>query len=256
MSKNPKKAAEPKKTGKMPIPKNWYEQMPQEFKAPTQHYENEDFVNIKLPMRLSLVGASGSGKSNCLLSLVEGINAWAKIYLFIKTDEPLYKYFESVIAKAEKKTKTKILHIEHNIDNLPPIDSFDEKVPSLCVFDDMITEKTKTLKSIEQYFILIRKRGVSLVFISQKFTSIPKVIRSNCPLIILKKISTNRDLSHIMSEFATSKSVKQLKKMYEWVNKQGMMHWFLIDTDTNDDRLKYRIDYTGIPDEIGGPDDA
>ena len=65
------------------------------------HNPHFDDTNIDIPSRICIVGASGSGKSTCLMNFIaKSPNTFGHITIVTKQQEPLYDYFE-------KKTKRK-----------------------------------------------------------------------------------------------------------------------------------------------------
>ena len=62
--------------------------------------------------------------------------------------------------------------------NTPDLDKFDKKENHLVIWDDLVLEKN--LKPVEEYYIRARKLNCSVIFLSQSYFQIPKIIRSNC----------------------------------------------------------------------------
>ena len=83
-----------------------------------------------------------------------------------------------------------------NIDNYNP----NRKRKILTVFDDMITDvmtNKKFQSIIKDLFIRCRKPNVSLVFITQSYFSVPKVVRLNLTHYLIMKINNKRELQNI-----------------------------------------------------------
>jgi len=164
----------------------------------------------KLPFRMIVVAPSGSGKSNFVLNLIEkfskGKGTFNSIHLICRSKcEPLYEYLE-------EKTKKKIKILE-GVNEIPDINSFDKDQQHLMIFDDLVLEKNQS-KMMEMY-IRGRKKGISIVYLSQSFYRIPKTIRSNCNYFVILKLSGKRDLNLIMSEFELGVDKTELLKIYE-----------------------------------------
>ena len=164
----------------------------------------------KLPFRMIVVAPSGSGKSNFVLNLIEkfskGKGTFNSIHLICRSKcEPLYEYLE-------EKTKKKIKILE-GVNEIPDINTFDKDQQHLMIFDDLVLEKNQS-KMMEMY-IRGRKKGISIVYLSQSFYRIPKTIRSNCNYFVILKLSGKRDLNLIMSEFELGVDKDELLKIYE-----------------------------------------
>ena len=203
-------------------------------------YKNYDKIKIEIPMRLLIVGASGSGKTNTLLNIISQMNSWQKIYLCGRNiNQPLYRFLIDILDEDT-------LFVCENVDDLPQIEEFDPKIQNLLIFDDMICENNATLKKISSFFIRARHVNVSSVFLSQSYFDTPKLVRKNCDYIILKKINTKRDLKMLMKEYNLDDNLDNVMNIYQKISKSGMENWFLIDTNTNDPTLKYRFNFSPI----------
>jgi ABC-type phosphate/phosphonate transport system ATPase subunit len=92
----------------MPI-KNHYLSKEVQNRLPKYKDNQEEFTGMKLRERVSICGASGTGKTNCLIKYIDETCKSAKgsykyIYLCRKVEEPLYK---NLINKLKKKNQIK-----------------------------------------------------------------------------------------------------------------------------------------------------
>ena len=88
----------------------------------------------------------------------------------------------------------------------------------LIVWDDLVL--SKNLAMVEQYYIRARKLNVSCIFISQSFFRIPKIIRNNCNYMVILKLSGQREVNIILSEFGLGVTKEQLLKIYDYATKE------------------------------------
>lgn len=222
---------------------NFYEKMPKKYIVKT-HNPHYDLHHINLPFRALIVGNSGSMKTNTLLNIIHNMpDTFERIVICLKSkDEPLYNYLAD-------KLKDKIEIVE-GINNLPSLDSFSKDVQSLLVFDDLINEKNQ--KVIEEAFIRLRKKGASMIYISQSFFAIPKMIRNNVNYIFLKQVSSLKNLTRIMNENALGIDKIIFKQMYDLCTK-NRSDFLLIDLDNPDPKMRFRKNLDEVleyPDEI------
>ena len=197
-------------TGKI---KNLYEIIPKEL---LDNVENPNFDKhqFKLPFRMCIVSPSGGGKTNFLVNLIgifsAGKGTFASITIITRNkDEPLYKWIT---------TKSDQIVIKEGLSNTPPLDKFDKDVSHLVVWDDLVL--SKDLSSVEQYYIRARKFNVSCIFISQSFFKIPKIIRNNCSYLVLLKLSGNREVNIILSEFGLGITKEELLDLYQYATQE------------------------------------
>jgi hypothetical protein len=94
----------------------------------------------------------------------------------------------------------------------------DKELNHLVVFDDLVLNKNQA--PIENYYIRARKLNCSVIYLSQSYYRIPKIIRNNCSYMIILKLSGNREVNMILSEFGLGVSKDQLIRMYEYATKE------------------------------------
>lgn len=211
-------------TGKI---ENLYEKIPKEL---LDKVENPNFHlhNLKLPFRMCIVAPSGSGKTNFLVNLLSifsnGVGTFQSIHIITRNkDEPLYRWISG---------KSDQLVIKEGLSNTPPLDKFDKDYNHLVVWDDLVLSKDLTM--VENYYIRARKLNVSVIFISQSYFKIPKIIRNNCSYMVLLKLSGNREVNMILSEFGLGVTKDELISLYEYATKEKFSP-LIIDLENDKD---------------------
>jgi len=222
---------------------NLYEKMPKEFLDKVEN-PNFNLHKLKIPMRMCIVAPSGSGKTNFLCNLISvfssGKGTFQSITIITRNkDEPLYRWITS---------KCDSIIIKEGVENTPPLDKFDKDFNHLVCFDDLVL--AKDLSKVENYYIRARKLGVSCIFLSQSFFKIPKIIRNNCSYMVLLKLSGNREVNVILSEFGLGVTKDQLLEIYKYATKEKMSP-LIIDMDASpEDRFRKGllevIDYSSL----------
>lgn len=215
---------------------NWYEKIPKKYllKTHNPHYETH---RIKLPMRLIIAGNSGSGKTMTLLNLLYNMpNTFENIWIITKNkDEPLYNYLAD-------KMKDESFKIEEGLENLPDLDKMDKEQNNLLILDDLCNESLKQQKPLCDYIIRCRKKNCSFIYISQSFYQVPKLIRDNINYLIIKQVSSMKNLTMICRECSLGIDKKMLKKIYDDATKEKS-DFLLIDLEGNkDERFRKNLD--------------
>jgi ABC-type dipeptide/oligopeptide/nickel transport system ATPase component len=202
---------------------DWYKKIPARFllKSHNPHY---DIHHIKLPFRMIICGSSGSGKTQTLLSLIYNMpDTFENIYICTKNkDEPLYNYIE------EKLGKKGLKMMEYDKDGLPPLDKLNKEQQTLLVMDDLVNERDQS--GMCDFFLRARKKNCSLVYISQSYYAVPKFIRNNMTYLIIKQISSLKNLTMIAREFDINLSKDTLVKIYEDATKDKQ-NFLLMDLE-------------------------
>ena len=189
---------------------NFYEHLPAHL---LRKPENPNFAlhHLEIPLRMCIVAPSSSGKTNFLLNIITLFSKGNKgtfsdiTILTANKDEPLYNHLETLSDQ---------IVIKEGLNNIPQLDKYDKLENHLLVFDDLVL--SKDLSVVEKYYIRARKMNVSVIFISQSYFKIPKIIRNNCSYMVLLKLSGQREVNVILSEFSLGVSKDQLLNMYKF----------------------------------------
>jgi len=202
------------------------------IKTPNPNYH---LHNLDIPFRGVIVAPSGSGKTNFLLDIIQkfctGKGTFVDIIIITQNkDEPLYNHLES-----------KGVIIKEGLHNTPVLDDYDKSVAHLLIFDDLVI--AKEVKMIETYYLRCRKLNVSVIFLSQRYTPIPLMIRENTNYLFVLKMGNKRSIKLMMSEFSLSEPIEELMKLYEYATK-GKFNVLLIDKETSDNSKKYRKNFS------------
>jgi len=222
----------PKKDKKMPIGGkivNFYEHIPKEFldTADNPNFENH---KLKLPFRMCVVAPSGSGKTNFLCNLIHLFSCGSKgtfadITIITKnSSEPLYRWITD---------KCDQIQVKEGLSNTPQLDKMDKDLNHLVVWDDLVL--SKDLSMVENYYIRARKLNCSVIFLSQSFFRIPKIIRNNCNYMVILKLSGNREVNMILSEFGLGITKEELLQIYEYATAEKFSP-LVIDMDESPDK--------------------
>jgi ABC-type dipeptide/oligopeptide/nickel transport system ATPase component len=209
MPRKPKQVDEPP-SGRI---ENLYEKIPKELLDEAEN-PNFNLHHLKLPFRMCIVAPSGSGKTNFLCNLIglfsKGKGTFQTITIITKNkDEPLYKWISS---------KSDQIVIKEGLSNTPPLDKYDKDFNHLLVWDDLVL--SKDLSMVENYYIRARKLNVSVIFISQSYFRIPKIIRNNCSYMVLLKLSGQREVNVILSEFGLGVTKDELIEIYKYATSE------------------------------------
>jgi hypothetical protein len=218
--------------------KNFYNILPKRFQNEKYHNPNFKKHGIKIPFRMLLVGASGSMKTNTLMNLIHEMSGtFNHMVLCIKTaDEPLYRFLKDKLGNA--------LTIYEGIDAIPPVQELSNLGQALVIFDDLVNEKKQDI--ISDYFIRARKiaKGISLCYLTQSYFKTPKIIRIQCNYIVLKKLTSQKDLTMILSDFSLGVDKKRLVELYKYCT-NDQLDFLLVDIDAPAEK-RFRKNLTEI----------
>jgi hypothetical protein len=141
-------------------------------------------------------------------------------------DEDLYNFFEE-----------QGVEVKEGLRNTPDLDKFDKKKAHLVVFDDLVL--AKDLDIVSKYYIRARKMNVSVVFLSQRYTPVPLMVRENVNYLFILKMGNKRSIRLMMSEFALDLDLDQLVNMYSYATKDKF-NTLTIDKESSDPTKSFR----------------
>ena len=199
------------------------------------------FHNISVPFRGCLIGSSGSGKTATFLNICSVMSkTFNHIYIYTRAREPLYDYLREQLDDT-------LLTISYDLNDLRQFPEENYYGQSLVVIDDFCNEPNQ--QCIQELYIRGRKiaGGVSLLYLTQSYFKVPKLIRLQLNYIFILKVSGVRDLKMILSEYSLGASKEQLTKMYEYAcNISGVFgHFLLIDLQAEQSKT-YRKNFDEI----------
>ena len=98
-----------------------------------------------------------------------------------------------------------------------------KKKKKSVAFDDMIADimtNKKFQAVVKELFIRCRKLNISLVFITQSYFSVPKVVRLNSTHYLIMKINNKRELQNIAINHSADIDYKDFMKIYRECTKE------------------------------------
>ena len=158
---------------------------PRESSSASANEGTHHWLLPKQHIRALLIGPSGCGKTNMLLNIVLRWINWERLFVIGPTlEQPIYDILrdlsttvaEAEAGEAEAEPPVEFLATEDAPDpeDLPPA--------SCVVFDDCMLEINK---SAARLFSRGRHRGADVLYLTQKYTEVPKVLRDNVNMILL-----------------------------------------------------------------------
>jgi hypothetical protein len=177
--------------------RNWYEEIDKKLLPKQTKLKGYELTGIKsAPFFLLLSGRSGLGKSNALIDLLHRQNgSYDKIILCCMNfaADPLYV--------AMKKKNPSAMDIYEK--EVPAVDEYqNEKGNKLFICDDMVGRKEYEA-AINDWFQRGRKikGGCSMVYITQSYFDVSRVVRRSLSNLFLFPSSNQRELSMILRDY-------------------------------------------------------
>lgn len=181
-----------------------------------------------------LVGGSGCGKTNVMISLLEHPNGlrFENVYLYSKSlYQPKYDYLRKLLKPIKG---LGYFEYDNGVDILPPNEA---KENSIIIFDDVVCDSQSVIRD---YFCFGRHKNIDCFYLCQTYSSIPKqLIRDNANLIVIFK-QDNTNLKHIYDDHVNvDMSFDHFKTLCShcWTTKYGFL---VVDKDSQENSGRYR----------------
>ncbi len=202
---------------------NFMEFIPDKYKSSIKRDKNFKDHLIEPESMIVIAGPTGSGKTNALLEFMKRKNkAWHDIILFsgFSTDEPFYNYLKDKIPDMQQVDR---------LEQLPDIEDIKkiERKERLLIFDDAVKLDTKSQDTISEWFMAARKRGFTVIYLSQKYLgekgeAVPIFIRSNINYLILFKFNNDDEVKAILKKYKMNYDLDELLELYKlWTATKG-----------------------------------
>ncbi len=239
------------------LPESFYGKVPKELKRVRETYPAFKDIQIELPARILIDGASGSGKTDTLIELIKRIGVFHRYYLYLRNDrQELYDYLKGElqgVADDSGVPLDELLRVKNDLTDVIPPEKLDPEYNNLVVFDDMLTESAKNMKNVVEYFTKSRPYNCTCVWITQNYYSTDKKIRGSADYIILKKLNGERDIRTILQEYGCKGLEDQIIPIYKACVAKSKAYFFLIDTVNSNPDYRFRCNYEPIPERYYEP---
>ena len=195
--------------------RDWYQEIDKKLLPKQAKLKGYELTGIKTaPFFLLISGRSGLGKSNALIDLLHRQNgSYDKIILCCMnfSADPLYV--------AMKKKNPSAMDVYEK--EVPSVDEYqNEKGNKLFICDDMVGRKEYE-SAINDWFVRGRKikGGCSMVYITQSYFDVSRVVRRSLSNLYLFPSSNQRELSMILHDYPFLDEFKDILMRYKHITK-------------------------------------
>lgn len=218
---------------------NFYDIIPKKYLDDVEN-PNFNLHHIEIPFRMCVVAPSGSGKTNFVLNMIKifshGKGTFVDITIVTRNkDEPLYNW---LVGQSDN------IKVLEGMNNNPKLDDYDKKYNHLLIWDDLVL--SKNLDPVCEYYLRARKKNVSLMFLSQSYVDIPKMIRKNSTYLVLFDLGgSKREQDFILKEWSGELDRDELRAIYEDAVKEKLSPLIIKGGKVKKDE-KYRKGFIGF----------
>jgi hypothetical protein len=192
---------------------------------------------FSVPFRMVICAGSGAGKTNTAINILENMpGTFTKVHLCIASpSEPLYDLLkEKLNDKLEIYTGDipvgRGKQVQPNVPKLDTVAEEDDQGhrPQLLICDDLCLYEKQP--RIEEYYIRGRKKGISMMYLTQSWFKCPPTVRRQCNYAILKRNVTESDLRRIKNASSLDIKFPDFCRLYRDCT-QTMMDFMFLDLE-------------------------
>ena len=210
--------------------KNWYaETKSSNFK------KGKDFKSHEIEpcSMIGLIGQSGAGKSTSLIEFIYRAPKFSEILLYSgsgsASSEPLYVMLKERVPEVQT---------FDNVEDIPALESFEKETEKLLIVDDWLQVSKKGMDKLAKFATCSRKSGFTCFFLSQNYTSVPKVISRNFHYIFLFKVPDARSVETIYRNHVSGITKDQFKGLHKVITSEPR-NFLMIDQKKNELRRNF-----------------
>ena len=221
------------------------------FETPEYSFKQSRFKHLPpVPIRGALVGASGSGKSRALVSLLlhQYRGAFERIFIFSPSVDidatwlPVKRYVEDTLKVDTDKescffSEWDPAELERIISEQYKLVEWQKKqkhkrIFSICVVIDDFADRPDLMHSnanvLSRLYFRGRHLGISTLVSSQRLKSIASAIRANLQFLMIWRLRNRTELDALIDELSAIHPTKTLLAAYEEAVSRPYGFWMLI----------------------------
>jgi hypothetical protein len=219
--------------------------------VPNEKHRNVNDLCPQWPARIIIVAPSGGGKTNLVLNLIIKMLLFDRLYVYVKDlEEDKYVFLLGLMQELEEKfnelneTEDELVTFSDKGEDIVDVNDLNPKMQNLVIIDDAILD-SKANEKVSELFIRGRKRNSTIIYQTQSYFDMPKIIRLNANYLILLNVNNKRELIEIAKTYACDIDFQEFKKLYEECTSEPWS-FMVIDMKTPHKCLKYRMKFDGV----------
>jgi len=221
-----------------------------QFVPKTKSQNKNPFAPV-FPSRAMIIAPSGGGKTNIVMNLVLDYLQFDRLYLYVKDlEEDKYQFLLSYMQSVQKQyneandTEEQIFFFSDRAEDIINVNDLDKDKQNLIIIDDSVLDKEANEK-VSELFIRGRKRNALVIYQTQSYFDVPKIMRLNSNYVILLNANNQRELIEIAKTYASDIDFQEFKNLYKQCTAEPF-GFMVIDAVSPYKCMKYRCNFDGL----------
>lgn len=200
--------------------------------------QKDEFCPVQ-PSRILICGPSGKGKTNLLLCLLFECLQFTRLYINVKDpSEQKYELLRKVLEGVQAKTKEDFFWFNSSSEGIVDVDSLSSKEINVVIFDDFVADLSARNK-ISDLFIRGRKKNATIIYLSQSYFHIPKIIRLQSNYKMFFRCFDQREVLNIFQNEGMGVEQRTFVKLFNEATKEPYS-FLMLDNVTDNLTLQIR----------------
>jgi len=203
--------------------------------------------------RMIIAGGSGSGKTLLTTNMILKYLNFDKLYIFAPSiNQPAYLMLKDTFEQLDNERKRIVREYNNkhkrHMKQPEPIASFNDSIKDfklddldkneqhLIILDDMILDKKQD--PMKELYVRGRHRCASIIYLTQSYYQVPKIIRQNASSVIIFNPTTKRELTLLHRDVGAGTELRDFVKTIEEALEEPYS-FVKIDVATNNRKLRF-----------------
>ena len=193
-------------------------------------------------IRMIIIGPSGSGKTQLLIDMIMRHMKWDKLYLVAPSvdDQRYYKVLKDFNERILEIKGEDGIDFITDISEAPQVDNLDASINNLIAYDDVMLDKQTNPAAI---FSRGRHKNADIIYATQRYTQIPKVVRDNCNLLCVFNGVDTHTLRNIWQTWCADMDYNTYTHYFNYAR---ALKYGFITINIHDPTTRYRVGLSKI----------
>ena len=204
-----------------------------------------EFLTVKHPFRMIVIGRSGSGKTILTMNLLLKYLKYDCLYVICSTVKLQPKY--DLICDLAELFPSKF-HVLTSLNSFD-INKVNKNKRNIILLDDIQELDEANMKKVNNIYVRGRHHNISVIWLGQSYYKTPIRSRGSANIFVFFKVNSTKELRRIHGEVCSDLSTDAFTKLFREATEEqegdpnSKFGCLVIDTEQKQDCLRYRRNF-------------